>query len=155
MHIIATMRSKTETAQEDNGNGKKRVVQLGMKAEQRDTIIYEFTVVLDLIHEQHYATATKDRTGLFMGCDVEVITEGTGLKLLEWLNSGVDVEAQSRAEREHFKTQILPGLSALNTVEQIKSYCATYKAQAQSIGMMKALLEAYEARKTEIETIQE
>lgn len=92
MDVIVTMRSKTETAQEkDSHTGRTKVVQLGMKAEQRDNIIYEFTTVLDLIHEKHYATATKDRTGLFMGADPQVISEKTGQKIREWLNSGVEV----------------------------------------------------------------
>lgn len=88
MHIIATMRSKTETAQEDIGNGKKRVVKLGMKSEQRDGIEYEFTVVLDLVHDGHYATATKDRTRLFAGQDPQIITQATGGMLMNWLTSG-------------------------------------------------------------------
>jgi hypothetical protein len=54
-----------------------------------------------------------------------------------------------------FKNTILPGLSDLTSLQEIKDYCAKHKAGAQKIGMMKALLEAYEARKTEIETIQE
>lgn len=86
MHIIATIRSKTETAQVDDGR-KKKVVKLGMKAEQRDGIEYEFTTVLDLIHDGHFAVASKDRTGLFAG-DPERISEETGRKVMNWLESG-------------------------------------------------------------------
>lgn len=86
MHIIATMRSKTETAQVEDGN-KKRVVKLGMKSEQRDGVEYEFTTVLDIIHDGHYATASKDRTGLFTG-DPKRISEETGETLLDWLENG-------------------------------------------------------------------
>lgn len=88
-HIIATGRSKTETAQTDGPNGKKKVVKLGMKTEQRDGFEYEFTVVLDLIHEGHYATASKDRTGLFSG-DPQPVSKATGQALLQWLESGAD-----------------------------------------------------------------
>lgn len=86
VHIIVTVRSKTETAQTEE-NGKKKVVKLGMKAEQRDGLEYELTTVLDLIHDGHYAMASKDRTGLFVG-DPKPITEDTGRRLLEWLESG-------------------------------------------------------------------
>jgi hypothetical protein len=86
LHIIATMRSKTETAQTEE-NGRKKVVKLGMKSEQRDGVEYEFTTVLDIVHEGHYALASKDRTGLFQG-DPTAITEDTGARLLEWLESG-------------------------------------------------------------------
>jgi hypothetical protein len=86
MHIIATIRSKTETAQVDDGR-KKKVVKLGMKAEQRDGIEYEFTTVLDLIHDGHFAVASKDRTGLFAG-DPERISEDTGRRVMAWLENG-------------------------------------------------------------------
>lgn len=87
MHIISTGRSKTETAQSES-NGRKTVVKLGMKTEQRDGFEYEFTVVLDIIHDGHFAAASKDRTGLFNG-DPKPITEETGTMLAEWLDSGV------------------------------------------------------------------
>lgn len=86
LHIIATMRSKTETAQTEE-NGRKKVVKLGMKSEQRDGVEYEFTTVLDIVHEGHYALASKDRTGLFQG-DPAKISEATGERLLDWLESG-------------------------------------------------------------------
>ena len=87
MHIIATGRSKTETAQVEE-NGRKKVAKLGMKTEQRDGFEYEFTLVLDIVHDGHFAVASKDRTGLFAG-DPKPITEDTGRSLLEWLESGV------------------------------------------------------------------
>jgi hypothetical protein len=87
MHIIATGRSKTETAQTEGNNGKKSVVKLGMKTEQRDGFEYEFTVVLDIVHDGHFAVASKDRTNLFSG-DAKAITIDTGIMLKEWLESG-------------------------------------------------------------------
>lgn len=89
-HIIATGRSKTETAQTEGPNGKKKVIKLGMKTEQRDGFEYEFTAVLDLIHDGHYATASKDRTGLFAGADPKPVSEETGAALREWLESGAE-----------------------------------------------------------------
>jgi hypothetical protein len=93
MHIIGTMRSKTETDQITDDRGKKKVVKLGMKAEQREGTDYEYTVVLDLIHDGHYATSSKDRTGLFGG-DPEKVSEATGKKLLNWLNSGAELKPE-------------------------------------------------------------
>lgn len=90
MHIIATGRSKTETAQIDE-NGRKKVVKLGMKTEQRDGYEYEFTTVLDITHDGNYAIASKDRTKLFHG-DPKVITIETGEMLREWLNKGEEVQ---------------------------------------------------------------
>lgn len=92
MHIIATGRSKTETAQTEE-NGRKKVVKLGMKTEQRDGFEYEFTAVLDLVHEGHYAIASKDRTGIFTGGDPKPISEETGQRLSAWLEHGVAPES--------------------------------------------------------------
>jgi hypothetical protein len=83
MHVIATMRSKTETVQGED----KKVKKIGMKSEQREGAEYEFSVVFDLEHSNHYAIATKDRTRLFLG-DPFVITPDTGKKLAAWLDAG-------------------------------------------------------------------
>ena len=86
-HVIATVRTKTETAQVDE-NGRKTVKKLGTKAEQRDGAEYEFTTVLDLVHDGHAATVSKDRSGRFAG-DPKPITVETGVMLKEWLAGAV------------------------------------------------------------------
>ena len=93
-HLIVTVRSKTETAQVEEG-GRKAVKKIGMKAETRDGVEYEFTTVLDLIHDGHYATVSKDRSGLFSGKDPEKITMQTGVMLREWLESGAVVAPEA------------------------------------------------------------
>jgi hypothetical protein len=85
-HVICCGRSKTETAQVDD-HGKKKVAKLGMKIEARDGLEFEFTLVLDVIHDGHYATVSKDRTGLFAG-DPKPITVETGERLAAWLAGG-------------------------------------------------------------------
>jgi hypothetical protein len=120
MHIIATMRSKTETAQTEE-NGRKKVVKLGMKSEQRDGFEYEMTVVLDIVHDGHFATATKDRTGLFTHSDPKPITEETGKDLLAWLDQG-----ESRPD----VVAILRGITGSATVEILK---ANYEAAMQML----------------------
>ena len=91
-HIIATARSKTETAQVDDG-GRKKVVKLGMKSIGRDGTEFEFDVVLDIVHDGHFAVASKDRTGVFSG-DPKPITVETGRRLAEWLNGGTPEQAK-------------------------------------------------------------
>jgi hypothetical protein len=100
MHIIVTVRSKTETAQQESITGKKSVVKLGMKAEQRDGVEYELTTVLDIIHDGHYAVASKDRTGLFTDKDPKAITIETGMLLLDWLEQGINVLPETKPEPE-------------------------------------------------------
>lgn len=91
-HIIATGRAKTETAQVDD-HGRKKVVKLGMKLESRDGAEYEFTTVLDIVHDGHFAVASKDRTGIFGG-DPKPISVETGKRLAEWLAGGHEAEPQ-------------------------------------------------------------
>jgi hypothetical protein len=104
IHIIATIRSKTETVQ----GADKKVVKLGMKSIQRDGTDYEFTTVLDLTHENHYANASKDRTGLFAG--PELLGEATGRRLLEWLNSGAEAKPAAEPVKKANEPQTVAAL---------------------------------------------
>lgn len=117
LHVIATMRSKTETAQVEE-NGRKKVAKLGMKAEQRDGAEYEFTTVLDLVHEGHFAVASKDRTGLFGG-DPAPIDEETGRRLLAWLEEGAD---DPRAQEKASAKLMLAAVREAKTVADLKSH---------------------------------
>jgi hypothetical protein len=125
MHVITTLRSKTETAQVEE-NGRKKVVKLGMKAEQRDGIEFELTVVLDLTHDGHYAMASKDRTRLFAG-DPKPISAETGRKLLDWLNSGAKVEVDESTVADHVAA--IDG--AANLIELKAVYGAAYRYAQQ------------------------
>lgn len=88
-HIIATMRAKTEYILEEDDKGRKVPKKIGLAPIQRDGMEYEFTVMLDL-SIQHVATATKDRTRIFDGQYFKPSIE-TGAKLLEWLETGVEM----------------------------------------------------------------
>ena len=88
-HIIATGRAKTETAQVDD-HGRKKVVKLGMKLESRDGAEYEFTTVLDIVHDGHFAVASKDRTGIF-SADPKPVTVDTGKAFADWLAGGQEL----------------------------------------------------------------
>lgn len=150
MHVIATMRSKTETAQTEE-NGRKKVVKLGMKAEQRDGAEYEFTTVLDLVHDGHFAVASKDRTGLFHG-DPKPLSEATGKMLLAWLENGVEWPANKLEER--LRAAGLQTIELAADMASLRSaYAAAYRA-AESIGdndSIKAFTEAKDKRKAALE----
>ena len=90
MHLIATMRSKMEYVQEEDGDGNSRVRKLGLKPVQREGMEYEFTVFLD-IDDNHTAVASKDRTGLLDGKTFKVNVQ-VGRDLMNWLDSGSDEE---------------------------------------------------------------
>lgn len=78
IHVIATMRSKTEHVYEGG-----KVKKLGMAPVAREGMEYEFSVVFDM-DQGHNATPTKDRTSIFDGQIFKPSPE-TGKKLLKWL----------------------------------------------------------------------
>ena len=143
MHIIATMRSKTETAQVEE-NGRKKVAKLGMKSEQRDGVEYEFTTVLDIANETHHAIASKDRTKLFSNSDPLVLSEDTGKQLLNWLESGVD-------PREEMLKQFVVDAGNAKSMDELKLlFEEAWKTLRGTEHQAKAK-EVYDTRKSEIE----
>lgn len=84
-HFVCTMRSKQDYVLETNDKGKAAPKKVGMAPIQRDGMEYEFTTVFD-ISMNHEASVSKDRTNLFDG-QIFKITEQTGRKIAEWLNT--------------------------------------------------------------------
>lgn len=106
MHMICTMRSKADTAQEKDGSGKTKVVKVGMKTEQRDGMDYEFTLVFDISADGHFANASKDRTAIFS--QPVILSEEIGKKLREWIDTARPVQsapAQSPATAQDLDPQ--------------------------------------------------
>lgn len=137
MHIICTMRSKTETVQGED----KKIIKLGMKSEQRDGTDYEFTVVLDVAHDSHEAVASKDRTRLFSG--YEVITEATGHKLIGWLNGGTSVKDQL--------VDLIADIATAPAMDALQSaYTAAYSAARGDDESLAKIVAAKDKRKAEL-----
>lgn len=90
-HVICTMRTKQDYVLSEK-NGKMVPEKVGLKAIMREGVDYEFTIVFD-IDMKHFANASKDRTGLFMGKPEFTISSVTGKRILDWCNSGVSVES--------------------------------------------------------------
>ena len=86
-HVIATMRTKQDYVLNQK-DGKYIPEKVGLKAVQRDGLDYEFTLVFD-VDIKHFAVSSKDRTGLFMGKPEFIISEKTGVEILNWCNEGV------------------------------------------------------------------
>lgn len=89
-HIIATMRTKQDYVLNQK-DGKFIPEKVGLKSIMRDGTDYEFTLVFE-IDIKHFAIASKDRTGLFMGKPEFIINSATGKKILEWCNCGTDLQ---------------------------------------------------------------
>jgi hypothetical protein len=110
IHCLATLRSKTEYVIEQNEKGKLVPRKVGLAPIQREGFEYEFTVVFDLAMNHEYQVS-KDRTSLYDG-RMEKITEGTGIELREWLNSGKVVPVSEKmgeiieAAHEHLDADV-------------------------------------------------
>lgn len=90
-HVITTVRRKQDYEMTKDSGGKIKVEKAGLKEVTRDGFEYELTVNLEL-DVRHNATASKDRTGLFIDKPSFVPSEETGKMILEWCESGEDVE---------------------------------------------------------------
>lgn len=86
VHMICTGRSKQDYVLTEK-NGKQVPEKVGLKTISREGFDYEVTLTLDL-DIKHNATATKDRTGLFIDKPQFVITPATGKKIIDWCSEG-------------------------------------------------------------------
>ena len=92
MHMITCVRRKQDYEKTKDSSGKLKVEKAGLKEVTRDGFEYELTLNFNL-DLNHHATASKDRTGLFMDKPDFVITEETGKMIKQWCESGVEVKA--------------------------------------------------------------
>jgi hypothetical protein len=123
-HIITTVRRKQDYEMIKDGN-KIRIEKGGLKEITREGFEYELTINLEL-DTHHNATASKDRTQLFMGKPAFVPSEKTGELVANWCEQG----------EESFN--IKPGSDWYNRVDN----CTTQKQ----------LVELYQKNKTEVDS---
>lgn len=106
-HVICTLRAKQDYVLNEK-NGKFVPEKVGLKAIQRDGLDYELTIVFE-IDIKHNATATKDRTELFVGKTEFKISAETGKEIAEWCKKGIVIEPD-----------YLPFIDACQTVEELR-----------------------------------
>ncbi|WP_420973875.1 hypothetical protein [Bacillus thuringiensis] len=105
MHMLATLRTKTEYVVESDANGRMAPRKVGTKPVQKDEMEYEFMLnfVIDI---DHVADTSKDNTQLFEG-HPQKITVDVGRKLYQWLELGIDVKAEEEAKRTSLIQQVM------------------------------------------------
>jgi hypothetical protein len=87
IHIIATVRQKSDYVIDKDANGKTQIRKAGIKIEFRDNFEFNFDVLLQMTQD-HYAIIEGSR---FPDWDDQVFkhpTSDTAKPLLEWLNKG-------------------------------------------------------------------
>ncbi len=136
-HIIATIRSKQDYVLSEK-NGKMVPEKIGLKGVTREGLDYEFTIVLEL-DLKHQATATKDRTQLFMDKPSFIITPDTGKTIKAWCESGA-APTPAATSVEELKDMVRKTV----TVEALTALYRTYPETS------KLLIPEFNKRKQEI-----
>ena len=90
IHVVCTLRSKMEYTLEQDEKGKSTVRKVGLAPISSDGMEYEFGVMFDVDRNSHLAVASKDRTGLFEGRNMN-LDETIGQELRAWLESGAEM----------------------------------------------------------------
>jgi hypothetical protein len=163
LHIIATMRSKTEYVMEENANGKKTPRKIGMAPIQREGMDYEFDVVCE-IDTDHNCIVGKTRCAAIDGMVIAKPSHDSKivLALNEWLGSGTECavdDAPSTQQQEAPKPQIDPVIAAakknlwntakkhgLDTPEKIADYAASVGVTVPLADMTAADMNMVEGR---------
>lgn len=133
-HIITTVRRKQDYELTKNGEGKVVPIKVGLKEITREGFEFELTLNLN-IESNHFASASKDRTGLFMDKPEFIISEETGKKLIDWCNSGKSFEdmkaEQEKESKERYESDLLTAITEMKAAKDIPSLQAiwtNYKA---------------------------
>jgi hypothetical protein len=120
-HMIITMRVKTHYDVVDVG-GKKKPIKIGLSPIQKEGMEYEFTAVLSLDKDSYLYTSSKDRTQIFEGKH-EKLSEETGKRIIEWLESGKSIEESEKEEISLLRDKLISCV----TLESLRSTFKTAK----------------------------
>lgn len=88
IHIICTIKKKTEYVMETNDRGKQQPKRVGVKDIAREGSEYRWMLAFDLDQETNLATVSKDNTGIFQGKPPFKISEETGKLIRDWCLNG-------------------------------------------------------------------
>lgn len=125
-HVIATIRSKQDYVLSEK-NGKMVPEKVGLKGVTREGLDYEFTLVFD-VDIQHNASASKDRTGMFMDKPSFVISKKTGERIMRWCQSCKSVDS------------VIEMIDAATTVDQLRDILRRYpdyRSQIESLAIQR------------------
>lgn len=135
LHLIVTMRVKTEYVQEKDERGKTVISKRGLQPVQREGLDYEFDIVADMEPERNTMLVSKTRCSKLRGKMFEMPGPEVVEIIRDWLESGApqepphwsEVAAHKATFLEAVKTKGLRGsdvLAALG-VERISEHQGT------------------------------
>lgn len=130
-HVITTVRRKQDYEMTKDGNGKMQVQKAGLKEITREGFEYELTLNLEL-DTKHNASASKDRTGLFIDKPSFVPTIETGQLIKKWCETGIDTKQEA--------IDLLVSSKSLEELDSNwKSLSASVRSDAEVIEMCKTV----------------
>src|SRR5690606_27295736 len=98
MHVVATMRAKTEyVVEKDERTGKTTPRKVGLAPIQREGMEYEFDIVADMDHDNRFIVS-KTRLSDLAGAVIQRPGPDLGEQIRAWLDTGEP--AAPAAERE-------------------------------------------------------
>jgi len=127
-HIITTTRRKQDVLIGTDEKGKMTMTKAGTKEIMREGFEYELTLNFEIINENHYTKASKDRTGLFANSPEFVIDQEAGTRLIEWADKGIEEPKKVLTQAQWQKTKELLK-SGEKTLEQVQAVCQLTEAQ--------------------------
>jgi hypothetical protein len=97
-HIIATVRSKMDFVLQPNDKGKMEPIRVGPTPIQRDTVPYEFDILLSM-DQAHVGTVSGSRCREIEGASVLKPGAGFLKPVILWLETGVQVDPPKPSPR--------------------------------------------------------
>lgn len=122
LHVLTTSRRKIDYSLDQDSNGRTKVMKLGTKEIQREGYEYEITVNFEFLNDKHLVSASKDRTGMFVGKPEFIINASTGKKLLDWCNQGTSLEELKMMIENTTSTDELKNIYSENTQFKTELY---------------------------------
>jgi energy-coupling factor transporter ATP-binding protein EcfA2 len=120
VHVIMTCRSKQVYEQSTNSSGKKVVEKLGLSPQVEDSTSYEFDFSF-LVGSDHRATMDKSEAGLFEDPKYFIITEATGVELVDWLAEGEEPDLRRKKQILSRIKELVSNFPENKVPESIKS----------------------------------
>ena len=133
-HIITTVRRKQDYEMTKDDKGKVKVEKGGLREITREGFEYELTINLEL-DSRHNATASKDRTGLFMGKPAFVPSEKTGELIAKWCEQGEEAFGVIKPGSDWYTW-----VEACNTQRELVELYNKHKAEVDGNPLLQQLI---------------
>lgn len=146
IHIIATMRAKTEYVQERGENGKTSIKKVGLAPIQRDGMEYEFDIVADMDIDNNMII-TKTRCFYLSGQIYKKPGDEVSKIINDWLSDGIDREK----EIEDYLAKTLIQIDEQQTMDGVDKLCKEFKEKYGNDRIRLAkIVEAFKKKQQEL-----